>query len=68
MSDHVYKTLEVVGSSPDGISQAINNAVDKASQTLRNISWFEVLHVRGHIDGGVSHYQVTVKIGFRLED
>jgi hypothetical protein len=69
VSDHVYKTLEVVGSSPEGISEAIGNAITKASKTLRNVSWFEVLNVRGHIDGDkVTHYQVTIKIGFRLED
>ena len=69
MSDHVYKTVEVVGSSPDGITQAISNAVGKASQSLRNIGWFEVQNIRGMVDqGSVGHYQVTMKIGFRLED
>lgn len=69
MSDHVYKTLEVVGSSPEGITEAISIAVAKASKTLRNVSWFELMQVRGHIDeADVSHYQVTIKIGFRLED
>jgi flavin-binding protein dodecin len=70
MSDHVYKTVEVTGSSPDVISDAVRTAVAKASQTLRNLEWFEVVSVRGHIaeDGGVEHYQVTLKIGFRLED
>jgi flavin-binding protein dodecin len=69
MSDHVYKSVEITGSSPDGVTQAIERAVAKASQTLRNLDWFEVVNVRGHIaDGGVAHYQVTLKIGFRLED
>ena len=69
MSNHVYKTVEVTGTSPDGITQAITNAVSKASQSLRNVSWFEVENVRGHVEGPeVSHYQVTIKLGFRLED
>ena len=69
MSNHVYKTVEVTGTSPDGITHAISNAVEKASKTLRNVSWFEVENVRGHVEGGkVSHYQVSLKLGFRLED
>lgn len=70
MSDHVYKSIEVTGSSPEGIQQAIERAIAKASQTVRNLDWFEVLDIRGHLgdDGGVGHYQVTVKIGFRLDD
>ena len=69
MSDHEYKTLEITGSSPDGVTQAIDRAVTKASSTLRGLDWFEVSEIRGHIeDGSVAHYQVTVKIGFRLED
>ena len=68
MSDHVYKTVEVTGSSTTSIDDAIQRAVVKASETLRNLDWFEVASVRGHIEnGGVAHYQVTVKIGFRLE-
>ena len=68
MSDHVYKTVEVTGSSPDVISDAIRAAVDKAAQSLRNLEWFELAAVRGHLsDGQVAHFQVTVKIGFRLE-
>ena len=68
MSDHVYKSVEITGSSPDGVTEAIDRAVAKASETLRNLDWFEVVHVRGHIeDGRVAHYQVTLKIGFRLE-
>jgi flavin-binding protein dodecin len=69
MSDHVYKTVEITGSSPDGVTQAIDRAVTKASQTLRQLDWFEVTEIRGHIDeGAVAHYQVTLKLGFRLED
>ena len=68
MSDHVYKSVEITGSSPEGVTQAIDRAVAKASETLRNLDWFEVTAVRGQIDEGrVAHYQVTLKIGFRLE-
>jgi flavin-binding protein dodecin len=68
MSDHVYKTVEITGSSPDVISDAIRAAVDKASQTLRNLEWFEVVNIRGMIEeGSVAYFQVTVKLGFRLE-
>jgi dodecin len=69
MSNHVYKSVEITGTSPDGVKEAIDGAVAKASQSLRNLDWFEVTSVRGQIDGGsVAHYQVTLKIGFRLED
>jgi len=69
MSDHVYKSVEITGSSPEGVTEAIDRAVAKASETLRNLDWFEVVNVRGHIaDGRVAHYQVTLKIGFRLEE
>lgn len=68
MSDHVYKTVEVTGSSPDVISDAIRTAVAKASQTLRNLEWFEVENIRGMIsEGSVSYFQVTIKLGFRLD-
>jgi flavin-binding protein dodecin len=69
MSDHVYKTVEITGSSPAGVKEAIDRAIAKASETLRNLDWFEVLDIRGHIgEGGqVAHYQVTLKIGFRLD-
>ena len=68
MSDHVYKTVEVTGSSPDVISDAIRKAVEKASQTLRNLEWFEVVNIRGMIaEGTVEYFQVTIKLGFRLE-
>lgn len=68
MSDHIYKKIEIVGSSTEGIEQAVSNALAKASQTLRNMRWFEVVETRGHIeDGKVAHWQVTLKIGFTLE-
>ena len=67
MSDHIYKVVELVGSSPISIEDAIQGAVGRASKTLRNLRWFEVLETRGHIeDGKVHHYQVTLKIGFTL--
>ena len=69
MSDHVYRVTEIVGSSADGVDQAIRNAVSRASQTLRNLDWFEVVEIRGHLqDGAVAHVQVTLKVGFRLDD
>jgi dodecin len=68
MSDHVYKCIELVGSSPTGVEDAVRNAIAKASQTLRNLRWFEVVDTRGHVEGGqVAHWQVTLKIGFTLE-
>mgnify|MGYP000899326990 CR=1 FL=1 len=68
MSDHVYKLLELTGSSTAGIEQAVQNAVAKANQTVRNMHWFEVVETRGHIaDGKVAHWQVTIKVGFTLE-
>ena len=70
MTDHVYKSIEITGSSPNGVSEAIDRAIAKASETLRNLDWFEVVAVRGQIgdDGRVAPYQATLKIGFRLED
>ena len=69
MPDHVYRVTEIVGSSPDGVDRAVRNAVERASRTLRNLDWFEVTDIRGHIENGaVGHYQVTVKVGFRLDD
>ena len=69
MSEHVYKSVEITGSSSEGVTEAIDRAIAKASESLRHIDWFEVVSVRGHVaDGRVAHYQVTVKIGFRLED
>ncbi len=69
MSSRTYRVSEIVGTSPDGIDQAIRNGVQRAGQTLRHLDWFEVSQVRGHIkDGEVEHFQVTMKVGFRLED
>jgi flavin-binding protein dodecin len=68
MSDHVYKSVEITGTSPDGVQAAIDNAIAKAAESLRHLDWFEVVGVRGQLDGGrVAHYQVTMKVGFRLE-
>jgi dodecin len=68
MSDHVYKTLELTGSSSTGIEEAVSTAIAKASETVRNMQWFEVTETRGHIrDGKVAYWQVTVKVGFTLE-
>ncbi|CAN3981513.1 dodecin [Kitasatospora purpeofusca] len=69
MSEHVYRVTEIVGSSPESIDAAIRNGVERASRTLRNLDWFEVTQVRGHLaDGGIQHFQVGLKIGFRLDD
>jgi dodecin len=69
MPDHIYKTIELVGSSTTSVEDAIRKAVEKASQTIRNLRWFEVLETRGHIeDGRVAHWQITLKLGFTLED
>lgn len=69
MSDHVYRITEIVGTSPDGIEAAIENGVSRASKTLHNLDWFEVTQVRGYLrDEKVQHYQVGLKIGFRLDD
>jgi flavin-binding protein dodecin len=68
MSNHIYKLVELAGSSPQSIEDAIHNAVAKASQTLHNLDWFQVVETRGHIeDGKVAHYQVVLKVGFRLD-
>jgi dodecin len=68
MSDHVYKVVEVVGTSNESVDTAIRNAVTKAAETLRNVDWVEVDQIRGHVvDGQVKHFQVAVKVGFRLE-
>jgi flavin-binding protein dodecin len=69
MSNRTYRVSEIVGTSPDGIDQAIRNALSRASKTLRHVDWFEVTQVRGQVkDGTVEHFQVGMKIGFRLED
>jgi flavin-binding protein dodecin len=69
MTNHTYRVIEIVGSSPDGIDAAIRNGVSRAAQTMRGLDWFEVQSVRGHIaDGAIGHFQVTLKVGFRLEE
>jgi flavin-binding protein dodecin len=69
MSGNVYKVVELVGSSEDSVTKAIDTAIAKASLTVRHLGWFEVVQVRGHVkDGKVAQYQVTMKAGFRLED
>jgi flavin-binding protein dodecin len=68
MSDHTYRIIEIVGSSPDSIDAAIRNGIARALETIRGLDWFEVQSVRGHLqDGAVGHFQVTLKLGFRLE-
>jgi flavin-binding protein dodecin len=68
MSDHTYRVIEIVGTSPDGIDAAVRNGVNRAAQTTRGLDWFEIRNVRGHIeDGAVGHFQVTLKVGFRLD-
>ncbi|NIP72065.1 MAG: dodecin domain-containing protein [Gammaproteobacteria bacterium] len=69
MGDNVYKVVEIVGSSPEGVDQAIRNAIERAGKTLHNLDWFEVVETRGHIQNGkVAHFQVVLKIGFRLDE
>ena len=69
MADHVYKHIELTGSSKTSIEEAIQNAVTKSSESVRNMRWFQMTDLRGHIDEGkVSHWQVTIKIGFTMED
>lgn len=68
MSDHIYKKLELVGSSTTSIEDAVTNALTRAQKTIRNMRWFEVIETRGHIeDGKVNEWQVTVKVGFTLD-
>ena len=68
MTDHIYKVIEVVGSSTKSSDDAIQQAITRSGQTLHNLDWFEVMEMRGHIvDAKVAHYQVKIKIGFRLE-
>jgi dodecin len=69
MSDHIYKTIELVGSSSKSVEDAVQKAVAKAGTTVRNLRWFQVVDTRGHIeDGRIAHWQVTLKLGFTLED
>ena len=69
MSNHIYKLIELVGSSTQSTDDAINNAIERASKTLRQMDWFEVIDTRGHlVNGKVAHFQVTLKVGIRLDD
>ena len=68
MSDHIYKKIELIGSSPNGIEDAVKNAITRAEKTIRNMRWFEVGEMRGHIENGkIDHWQVTLKVGFTLD-
>ncbi|MGZ4795641.1 MAG: dodecin [Acidimicrobiia bacterium] len=68
MSDHTYKVTEIVGSSADGVDAAIRSGIARASESLRHLGWFEVTDIRGHLeDGTIAHFQVTMKVGFRLD-
>ncbi|MEU5521602.1 dodecin [Streptomyces sp. NPDC093250] len=69
MSDHIYRVTEIVGTSPEGVDKAVRNGIERASRTLRHLDWFEVTQVRGQIeDGRIAHWQVGLKVGFRLEE
>jgi len=69
MSDRTYRVTEIVGTSTDSVQQAVRNGIERAAETLRHLDWFEVTQIRGNIvDGEVEHFQVTMKLGFRLED
>jgi dodecin len=69
MAEHTYRVTEIVGTSHEGVDAAVRNGIRRASQTLRGLDWFEITQVRGHIvDGEIEHYQVGLKLGFRLED
>jgi dodecin len=69
MDDHIYKLVELTGSSTEGLEEAIQNAISKAARTVHNLHWFQVVDTRGQIEGGkVSHWQITLKVGFRLDE
>jgi len=69
MSDHVYKNIELTGSSANSIEEAVNNAITRASKTVHNMRWFEIVETRGHLeDNTIAHWQVTIKIGFTLDE
>jgi dodecin len=69
MADHVYKKIELVGSSPKGIEDAVKNALNRAKKTIRNMRWFEIAETRGYLeDGKIAHWQVTLKVGFTLDE
>ena len=68
MSDHIYKVIELVGSSSTSSDEAVRNAIARASETLKNLDWFELVETRGHlVEGKIAHFQVKLKVGFRLE-
>jgi flavin-binding protein dodecin len=68
MSEHIYKKIELVGSSPKGFEEAVKNAISRAKKTVRNMRWFEITETRGHIENGkIDHWQVTMKVGFTLD-
>lgn len=67
--EHTYRVTEIVGTSPGGVDAAIRNGISRATSTLRNVEWFEVSEIRGHVaDGAIGHFQVGLKVGFRLDD
>ena len=69
MNSHIYKKVEIVGTSETSIDEAIRNGIERAARTLKNVDWFEVGEIRGHVGGGkVAHFQVVMKVGFRLEE
>jgi dodecin len=69
MVDHIYKKIELVGSSPKGIEEAVKNALTRAKKTIRNMRWFEIAETRGYLEAGkIAHWQVTLKVGFTLEE
>jgi flavin-binding protein dodecin len=69
MSTHTYRVTEIVGTSPDGTDAAIRNGLARATKTLRNVDWFEIVSTRGELENGeIAHFQVTLKVGFRLDD
>jgi len=69
MSDNTYRVTEIVGSSTESVQQAIENGIARAAKTLRHLDWFETTEIRGHLDQGrIQHFQVTMKVGFRLDD
>lgn len=69
MADHIYKKIELVGSSPKGIEEAVKNALTRAKKTIRNMRWFEIVETRGYLEEGkIAHWQVTLKVGFTLDE
>ena len=69
MADHIYKKIELVGSSPKGIEEAVKNALTRAKKTIRNMHWFEIAETRGYLEEGkIAHWQVTLKVGFTLDE